>query len=127
MGKLTKFMFVLFMLICLVVGLPLLLAPGRFLGLFAWAPLDPLISRLLGAALLALSWSAYRGWQSADPRQAVLLLEVYLIFTLLGGLGWLRNLLGSNWWPWIWAICVLLVVMGLVFGWLRLKATPSKS
>jgi hypothetical protein len=40
-------------------GLLMLIPPGRPLTLLGWAPIDPMISRLLGAALLALGWSSF--------------------------------------------------------------------
>jgi len=51
-----------------VLGVILLLAPGRFLPWLSQAPIDPIISRILGAARLAMGWGSlqYRrrshGW-----------------------------------------------------------------
>ena len=41
-------------ILTLVLGVCLLLAPGRFLDTFGWAPVEPILDRVLGAALLAL-------------------------------------------------------------------------
>jgi hypothetical protein len=54
----TKFI-VTVLRLCLFFGSGLLLAPGRFLGMFYWAPVDPPL-RIFGAALLAMGWLAWR-------------------------------------------------------------------
>ncbi len=119
MGTLTKTLFYVFMIICLITGLPLLLAPGRFLALFAWAPIDPLISRLLGAALLGMAWGAWRSLRQNDLRQAIVAIEIFIIFCLLGAIGWFRHLFVAYWWPGIWVIAFLLLVFGLFWGYLH--------
>ena len=70
-------------LLSLVFGLALLLVPGRSLSLLGWVPewvqlpdsdlsipgstfIDPLITRLLGAALLALAYLSFRCWMKAS-------------------------------------------------------------
>jgi hypothetical protein len=59
MKPVQKFISYLFCVLCLFFGSGLLLAPGRFLGMFYWAPVDPHLSRIFGAALLAMAgWSA---------------------------------------------------------------------
>lgn len=49
-----KITFVVYALTALLFGLALLVAPGRLLTYLGWAPIDPIMSRLLGAAVLAL-------------------------------------------------------------------------
>jgi hypothetical protein len=93
MSKSLKYTFLIHVVVSLIFGAVLLLAPGRFLGLFGWAPIDPLISRLLGAALLALAWSSYRGWGASSYEQVSVLVEMEVIFTVFGSVGLLRHLL----------------------------------
>jgi hypothetical protein len=98
-------------------GVPLLLAPGRFLGFLGWAPIDPIISRLLGSALLALAWSSFRGAGASEGVQRVLV-ELDAVFCILCCVGLLRHLLFS-WWPamvWItFAVFAAFAVAWVVF------------
>ncbi len=45
----------------LLVGLPLLVAPERTLGLLDWGAVDPIATRLVGAALLAIGTQSFLG------------------------------------------------------------------
>jgi Na+-driven multidrug efflux pump len=97
MSKSLKYTFLIHVVVSLIFGAALLLAPGRFLGLFGWAPIDPLISRLLGAALLALAWSSYRGWGASSYEQL------------------LRHLL-KGWYPWyVWFVFSMLLVFAIAW------------
>jgi hypothetical protein len=115
MSKALKITFAIHAVVALLIGLPLLAAPGRFLGLFHWAPIDPLLTRLLGAALLALAWSSYCGFRTTESNLQVALIQVEVIFTVLGVLGLLRHLLVA-WFPWIvWTIFCVLAAFGIVW------------
>jgi hypothetical protein len=104
MSRWLRILFQVHAVVAVVAGLPLLLAPGRTLGLFGWAPVDPLISRILGAALVALAWSSWRGWRGATQTRVGLLIEVEAAFTTLTCAGLLRQLLGAHW-PWyVWTL-----------------------
>ena len=93
-----------------ILGAVLLLAPGRFLALLGWAPIDPIMSRLLGSVTLALAWSSYRGWrimagtqgaalEASDEARIGLLVQMEAMYTLLACVGLLRHLLHGRW-PW---------------------------
>ena len=115
MSKSLKYTFLIHVIVSLIFGAALLLAPGRFLGLFGWAPIDPLISRLLGAALLALAWSSYRGWGASSYEQVSVLVEMEVIFTVFGSVGLLRHLLKA-WYPWyVWFLLTVLLVFAIAW------------
>jgi hypothetical protein len=97
MSKALRATFAVHCIVSLVIGALLLLIPGRVLTGLDWAPIDPLISRLLGAALLALAWGSFRGWRATDRAQAAVVLEIEAAFTVLGCVGWLRHLLFARW------------------------------
>lgn len=107
MSKALRYTFVVHSIVAVVVGAPLLLAPGRFLGWIGWTPVDPLISRLLGAAILGLGWSSFRGAQAA-PGQQRNLVETELAFAILGCIGLLRHLLK---WAYPWYVWLTLAVL----------------
>ena len=116
MSKSLKYTFLIHVIVSLIFGAALLLAPGRFLGLFGWAPIDPLISRLLGAALLALAWSSYRGWGASSYEQVSVLVEMEVIFTVFGSVGLLRHLLKA-WYPWyVWFLLAVLLVFAIAWA-----------
>ena len=99
MTKSLKLTFLVHAIVSLVLGAVLLIIPGRFLEALGWAPIDPIISRILGAALLALAFGSYRGWQARERAQVIVLVQMEAIFTLLACAGLLRHLLLPGRWP----------------------------
>ena len=93
-----------------VLGAIMLAAPGRLLSLLGWTPIDPVISRLLGAATLALAWTSFRAWRmiagaegtamaATDEAQIGMLVQMEAMYTLLACVGLLRHLTQGRW-PW---------------------------
>jgi putative effector of murein hydrolase len=99
LSKSLKVIFLVHAVVSALLGVLFLVIPGRFLGWFGWAPIDPIISRLLGAALIALAWSSYRGWRAAERAQVAILIELEAVFCVLASLGMLRHLVMGSW-PW---------------------------
>ena len=121
MSKALKITFLVHGIVSLLLGALMLLIPGRFLTFLGWAPIDPIISRLLGAALLALAWSSFRGWRAKERAQVVVLIEVEAAFTILGAIGLLRHLLIANY-PWmVWLLFAGLAAFAVawVVAWLK--------
>ena len=115
MAKWLRVLFPVHAVIALVLGAPLLLAPGRFLGWVGWAPVDPLLTRLLGAALLALAWSSFRGWRAKEWSQVAILVEAEALFAVLSCAGLLRHLLRAHYTLLVWGPCALLFVFALAW------------
>jgi hypothetical protein len=101
MSKVLKLTFAIHAVVSVLVGALLLFIPGRFLLWIGWADfaaragwlgIDPVITRLLGAALIALAWSSFRGWQAAEWPPVATLVEMEVAFTVLGCVGLLRYL-----------------------------------
>jgi hypothetical protein len=110
MSKSLRTLFLVHAVVGVIFGVPMLIAPGRLLTFLGWAPIDPIISRLLGAALLALAWSSFRGWRTDDRARVALLLELEAVYTVLGCVGLLRHLLFARY-PFVpWAILVILAI-----------------
>ena len=60
-------------------------------------------NRVLGAALLALAWSSFRGWMAAERARVTILVEMEAVFAVLACVGLLRHLLFGRWplVPWL--------------------------
>jgi hypothetical protein len=121
MSKAAKAIFLIDAIASLVIGAFLLIIPGRTLTAIGWVPFDPLMTRLLGAALLALAWGSFRGWRATQYQQVAILVEVQAIFATLGAIGLLRHLLIAWFPPLGWITFGLLAVTALAWGfvWLR--------
>jgi len=129
MKPLQKLISYLFGALCLFFGAGLLLAPGRFLGMVYWAPVDPHISRILGAALLAMAWLAWRVVRTSDSGLVSAGIEVFFVFTFLSCVGLLRHVLFANY-PlvvWILTIGMLLFAGYWAISWFAIHPRRSRS
>ena len=96
--------FLIHAIVSVVGGFLLLIIPGRTLGSLGWAPIDPILGRVLGAALLALGWSSFRGWQATERVKLQLLLELEAAFSVLACVGLLRHLLFAHYPLMVWLL-----------------------
>jgi hypothetical protein len=130
MSKWLRILFLVHAVVAAIVGLALLLAPGRTMDLLGLPPIDAVlnvVSRILGAALLAMAWSSLRCWRAATRSQAAILVEVEAIFTVLTCISLLRLLLSANW-PWYdWALLGVFVAFALAWlvALLEVARTPK--
>ena len=110
MSQSLRITFILHAIVAFVFGVGLLAAPGQFLDLFGWAPIDPLMTRMLGAAMLALAWGSVRGYRANTWDEVEILVEVEAAFTVLAAVGLLRHLLVASW-PWyVWMIFAIFTI-----------------
>jgi hypothetical protein len=131
--------FLVHLVIGAILGIALFLVPGRALNLLGWVPelvqlpnsdqsipgqtfVDPVITRILGAALLALAFSSLRGWLGSAPArkwsEVALLAELETVFNVLGAIAILVGafLLGRNM-PLIgWVLLVVQIAFAVAFG-----------
>jgi hypothetical protein len=125
MSKATKAIFLLDAIVSFVIGALLLVIPGDTLTLVGWVPYDVLMTRLFGAALLALAWGAFRAWRATQYQEVAILVEVELIFAAMGAIGLLRHLLIAYYPPLVWAVFALLVIVALAYGFIWLRRPRS--
>jgi len=118
MSKFAKAIFLIDAIVCLIIGAFLLIIPGDSLTAVGWVPYDPLMTRLFGAALLALAWGALRAFRATEYRQVAILVEVEALFAALGAIGLLRHLLIANYPPLVWTIFAVLAVTALAYGYI---------
>lgn len=115
MSKALKFTFLIHAVVALILGALLLIIPGRFLGWVGWAPVEPIINRVLGAALLALAWSSFRGWLATERAQVAILVEMEAAFTVLGCIGVLRHLLFGGYPAMVWIVFAILALFAIAW------------
>lgn len=116
MSKSLRYTFVVHAIVAFALGVGLLLAPGRWLGLFGWAPVDPIISRILGAALLGLAWSSWRGWRASERQQVAFLVELEAVFCVLACVGMLRQTCCGYYYPWyVWTLLAILAAFAVAW------------
>ena len=116
MTTFRRLTFAIFALVAVLVGAPLLIAPGRFLALWNWAPVDAILSRILGAALLALAWASILGTQATDRQLTRSLVQIEALFCVLATLGILRHLLGgASYPPVLWVAAAILGLFAIAW------------
>ena len=117
MSQSTRYTFMVHAIVGLIMGLPMLIAPGRWLPLFGWAEdgVDALISRVLAAAVLAFAWSSYRGWRAADWDQVRIIVEAEAVFTVLAVVGMLRHLIGYSYPVGVWLIFAIFAIFAIAW------------
>lgn len=93
--------FLVHWIISFLLGAALFLVPGRTLTILGWVPrlielpdlelaipghtfVDPVLTRLLGVALLALAWSSFRGWRTIQRSEVEILIQTEAAFCILG-------------------------------------------
>ncbi len=131
--------FLVHLVIGAILGVALFLVPGRTLNLLGWVPdrvqlpntdqsipgqtfVDPVVTRILGAALLALAFSSLRGWsRSASTSkwsEVAFLVELETIFNVLGALAILSGLfLLDRSMPVIgWVLLAVQIAFAVAFG-----------
>lgn len=115
MSKALRLAFLIHAVVGVLFGALLLIIPGRFLEWVGWAPIDPIAGRVLGAALLALAWSSFRGWQATERAQVATLVELEAVFTVLGCVGLLRHLLFAPFPAMVWIVFAILAIFAIAW------------
>lgn len=118
MSKALRVTFLIHAVVSALIGGVLFIIPGRFLQWLEWAPIDPIMSRGMGAALLALAWTSVYGCRVVDRKNLAVLVQMEAIFTTLGCVGLLRHLLYGGWpiVPWlVFGILLTFAIAWVVF------------
>jgi hypothetical protein len=120
-----------------ILGLVLFVIPGRMLLWLGYIPdqwevtvgstvtslpgtmlVDPVITRVLGAALLALAYASYLGWRAKQRQEISILVLFEFVFCALALLGILVRIvtLGLAMPVVVWVIIVILLGFLIAFG-----------
>jgi hypothetical protein len=127
--------FLVHMIVALVLGAALWLIPGRTITSLGWVPgqvqlpqselsvpgqtfVDPVITRVLGAALLALGYASFLGWRANRREQVSLLVQMEFVYCVLGTVAILVGLytLGRPIPVIGWVLAAILVAFAVVWG-----------
>lgn len=121
-------------IISAILGAALWIVPARTLILLGWVGevqlpksditvsgdifVDPFLTRLLGAALLALALSSFLGWRAKSWGQVAFLVQQEALFCVLGVVAFFYVLIrGYRAIPLIgWAVMILLAVFAIAWG-----------
>jgi len=110
-----KTAFLIHAVVALIFGLALFITPGRFARLINWSPMDPVISRVLGAALLALAVSSWLSYRATTWEKVEIKVQLEIVFTVLGVVGLLRHLLFLPTPAFAWVNLVVLAAFAVVW------------
>lgn len=119
-----QIVFLVHFAIALVFGLLLFIIPGRFLLLVRWQPIDPVITRLFGATMLAMALGDWLCHRATDWEAIAVLLQVQIWAAVLGAIGVLRHLLFVRTPAFAWVFAVLLVVYAAVWTYSFVRYRP---
>jgi hypothetical protein len=124
MSKALKYLFLVHAVVAALLGALLLLIPGQFLRWINWTPIEPIASRLFGAALLGLSWSSFRGWRASEWAQVAVLVEMEAVFCILACVGVARHLLIGPYPGVVWVAFAVFLVFAI--AWIAFLAVERR-
>ncbi|MRG93075.1 hypothetical protein [Polyangium spumosum] len=102
----------------LLFAVPLLLFPGFFLALFGWTTVDPVTSRVVGAALVGIGGESLLG-RNADLASFRTMLRLKILWSGAAVLGFALSLVqGAPWGTWIF-LGIFMSFSGLWMYWSR--------
>ena len=105
--------FVIHFIIDVLFAAPLFVAPRFTLGLFGWAEVDPVATRLVAAALFGIGIQSFLGrQQSIDAYLGMLNLKI--IWSLLATAGIFISLLGGAA-PVAWVLCAVFAIFNAIW------------
>lgn len=111
-----RYVFLLHMIVAGVVGLLLLIIPGRVLPWVNWEVGAIVTGRLLGAALVALAWGSFRGLLAGGWREVSFVVEMEAVASLLACAGLLRHLiLPGRWSLSAWVALAVFAIFAVAF------------
>lgn len=78
-----KYTFFVHMWVSLAFGLLFLLSPELYARIAGYSPIDPLITRAMGVAVMGLAFSSWLGFRATTWEEIRILLEAEVFYTVL--------------------------------------------
>ena len=131
-----------------ILGLALWLIPGRTLTLLLWVPsvvgvagtdlttpgtffVDAILTRVLGAILLALAFSSFQGWRSEEWGKVELLVQLEIIACVLSVIAFLAGLIlhpaSFNLTRWLFLLILAAFAVAWIVAYWRHQSAPAGS
>jgi hypothetical protein len=126
MSKGLKITFLVHAIVALVFGIVLYLRPGSWATLVNWTTYDPSLTRVYGAALLALALSSWLGYRAARWDEVRILVLMEIALTVLSTVGGLWGLLFRSAPVFGWVSVLIWVVFALAWIYFYVKR-PAQS
>lgn len=115
MSKGLKFTFLIHAIVALVFGIVLYLQPGQWARLVNWVPHDDHMTRIYGAALLALAVGSWFGYRAAQWEEVRILVLIEIALTALSTVGGLWGLFFRNAPAFTWVAVVIWVAFAVAW------------
>jgi len=137
-SKYLRNTFLVHTIVSAILGLALFVSPGRVLVWLGWireelevtAPgttvnlpgsfmVDPVMTRVLGAALLALAFASFLGWRAKQRQEVSILVQLELVFCVLALFAFLFRIVtpAIDPLPVIgWALIIILLAFAVSWG-----------
>lgn len=115
MSRGLKITFLIHAIVALVFGIVLYLQPGLWATLAQWTPFDGNMTRIYGAALLALAVSSWFGYRAARWDEVRILVLMEIALTVLSTVGGLWGLLFRGAPAFGWVSVVIWVVFAVAW------------
>ena len=112
--------FVIHFILDVLFGVPLILAPVKFLSFFGWSTIDPITARLVGAALMGIGIESFLG-RNADTQAYQGMLNLKIIWSGAAIIGFVLSIL-TGYRPWgIWLLLVIFAAFYVIWIYYRLQ------
>jgi hypothetical protein len=121
MSKGLKITFLIHAIVALVFGIMLYLRPGSWALLVNWAPFDGDMTRIYGAALLALAVSSWLGYRAKRWEEVRILVLMEITLTVLSTVGELWGLLFRYTPDFAWVAVVIWVAFAVAWTYFYLR------
>ncbi len=116
--------FVVHFILDFAFGIPLLFAPDAFLAFFGWQGIDPIATRLVGAALMGIGGESWIG-RNAGLEAYRGMLNLKIIWSATATLGVLATMLTTNG-PWGgWLIVVIFAPFCALWTYYRIRLNKT--
>ncbi len=119
--------FLVHAVVCLVLGLPFLLAPDLFASVLGFATAEPVSALGLDAALLALGVSSWLALIEPIWQRVAIVLKMEIAYTILGGLALLYELLVVGAPPSTWFFFIVIAIFAALWLLYYFSEAPAEA
>ncbi|MGE5140275.1 MAG: hypothetical protein ACM3JD_12490 [Rudaea sp.] len=115
--------FLIHFIVGAVFGLGYLLIPDTAFGIFGLPLNDPVVTRMVGAALCGFAASSWWAWHETEWAAVKIIVEMEILWTVLGALVSIYGVLFAAYPPSLWINALLMVLFAIAFGYFYLQET----